>query len=395
METTPHLARRSVSSPLNKPNRLTIHRRRSLVLFGLLSAVALSVAHPSSTSSSMSQSTLPERPVKCKYESIEGAPKIQIASSFYSVEGPKTLFLVISINPRDISRTSMTALTRRIKSQFCLEKKITVAILDNHEAARAWAPTIEKEWFQQYLRGTYFLDLISNEEWIEFSTMRNRPMDEVRIDFASNKKSNTDGSKNSPQKIAADSDGQLNASAGDSASRPLVKKTSGSFGRKDMPRNSKPVASDPSVTEKPGDGAAQTGLLEELHPGLVESEPPDGIKLLPGYKHKSATDFEANDAGEISKPGGVTIKYEMGFSQGMAVDLTPKDAYVWYRERKVSSITMVYGLTKDNVLIVSIPLDNDPEKHRAANFYGKIRKPEDIADMLTMVLPFADNWWHE
>jgi hypothetical protein len=133
----------------------------------------------------------------------------------------------------------------------------------------------------------------------------------------------------------------------------------------------------------------QQTALRQLHPKAVESEPPKGIKLLAGYKHKGATDFEGNKVGEISKSGGVKIRYEMGFSQGMAVDSDRKTTYVWYREQRVDGRITAFALSTSNTLVISIPFSDDPKSLHVANFYGTIRKPEDIADMLLMVLPLA------
>jgi hypothetical protein len=129
--------------------------------------------------------------------------------------------------------------------------------------------------------------------------------------------------------------------------------------------------------------------VRQLHPEPVENDPPTGIKLLAGYKHKSVTDFEGNQVGEISKGRGVKIKYEIGFSQGLAVDSVKKSSYDWYQEQKVGSGIVKYALKKHNLLVISIPLSDDPTSLHAANFYGTITKPEDIADMLLMILPFA------
>lgn len=129
--------------------------------------------------------------------------------------------------------------------------------------------------------------------------------------------------------------------------------------------------------------------VRQLHPELVQSEPPKGIRLLGGYTHKGATDFEGNQVGEIWKSGGVKIKYEMGFSQGLAANPDQKATYFWYREQKVNSRIMRYALNKRNTLVISISLSDEPNTLHAANFYGAIRKSSDIADMLLMILPFA------
>lgn len=139
------------------------------------------------------------------------------------------------------------------------------------------------------------------------------------------------------------------------------------------------------------DSNPQQSVLRRLHPRPVDSEPPKGIGLLAGYKHTGGTDFEGNQVGEISKPDGVKIKYEMGLSQGMAVDSAQRAAYIWYRDLKVNGRVTRYALNKSNVLVISISLSNDPNSLHVANFYGAIQKPEDIADMLLMILPYAYN----
>jgi hypothetical protein len=135
--------------------------------------------------------------------------------------------------------------------------------------------------------------------------------------------------------------------------------------------------------------AQQKTVLRQLNPDLIESDAPQGIRLLAGYTHKSATDFEGNQVGEISKSKGVKIKYEMGFSQGMAVDPAQKASYIWYQEQKANGRVVRYALNKNKILIISIPLSSEPDSLHAANFYGTIKNPADVADMLLMILPLA------
>src|SRR5262245_12292263 len=109
-------------------------------------------------------------------------------------------------------------------------------------------------------------------------------------------------------------------------------------------------------------------VLGRLHPDLNDADPLKGINLLTGYKHKAATDFEGNQVREISKSDGIRIKYEIGLSQGMAVDPDRKTVYIWYREQKVSGRITRYALSKDNVLMISVSLSSEPNSLHAANF---------------------------
>lgn len=45
------------------------------------------------------------------------------------------------------------------------------------------------------------------------------------------------------------------------------------------------------------------------------------------------------------------------------------------------------ALDRETTLLITIPLDEKSSWH-AANFYGEIKKPEDIVDMTLMVLTF-------
>jgi hypothetical protein len=135
--------------------------------------------------------------------------------------------------------------------------------------------------------------------------------------------------------------------------------------------------------------SSKSSVVEALHPDPVESDPPPGIKLLTGYKHKSGTDFEGNQVGEIFKPDGVKVKYEIGLSQGMAIEKQQRHRYLWFREQVVNKRTIRYALDKENSLIISVALDDDPDSLHAANFVGTIKKPEDLGDMLLMILPFT------
>jgi hypothetical protein len=130
-------------------------------------------------------------------------------------------------------------------------------------------------------------------------------------------------------------------------------------------------------------------ILEQMHPSPIEAEPPQGVRLLAGYKHKAATDFEGTGAGEIWKDGGLKIRYEMGLSQGQAVEPNERGKYLWYREQIVNGRVVRFALTKKKMLMITIPLDNTPNTWHAANFYGEIKRSEDIAEMLLMILPFA------
>jgi S-adenosylmethionine-dependent methyltransferase len=127
--------------------------------------------------------------------------------------------------------------------------------------------------------------------------------------------------------------------------------------------------------------------LDRLHPSLLEAPAPMGMQLLAGYQHEAATDFEGNEVGQIWKENGIKIRYEIGISQGHAVDLDMKNSYQWSREQTVHGRIVKLAIDRENVLLITIPLNNKSSWH-AANFYGDIKNPQDMVDMILMVLTF-------
>jgi hypothetical protein len=73
-------------------------------------------------------------------------------------------------------------------------------------------------------------------------------------------------------------------------------------------------------------------ILDQLHPKPTRKNPPMGMKLLAGYKHLGAKDFEGNATGEIWKKDGLKITYAMGFSWGQEADPKDRDKYLQYWE---------------------------------------------------------------
>lgn len=125
-----------------------------------------------------------QRNMNCRSETNRPAPRYRTGWKTYSVEGPKTLFLAISIDARRFSRDDLMALAQRINEVYCREQRLVVAILDDYRAARAFAPTNEKLWFKQHWRGDYFLDRNSGEEELSFSTTPDKPKNEVKLTLA-------------------------------------------------------------------------------------------------------------------------------------------------------------------------------------------------------------------
>ncbi|HMG74094.1 MAG TPA: hypothetical protein VK582_11390 [Pyrinomonadaceae bacterium] len=129
--------------------------------------------------------TIGQKPIKCKHQNPKAVPSYKVGWHDYNVEGPKTLFLAVSVRPRHFSKDEMVALAHRLNQDFCHEQRLNAALLDDYKAARAFSPTNERQWFYAHWRGQYLLDRDSGKEEITFSTAANKPRDEVRLNLSS------------------------------------------------------------------------------------------------------------------------------------------------------------------------------------------------------------------
>ena len=128
-----------------------------------------------------------------------------------------------------------------------------------------------------------------------------------------------------------------------------------------------------------------------------------GIKLLPGYSVKRESTLDAS-AWTIEKKGGPKIHFEAGPSEGAAADPKDENRYSWYREQLVSGCKVRFALIKPglktvwepddgtdsepgNILLVSFLLERERSDY-VANFSAKVRNPQELADVLLMVMTF-------
>ncbi|HEV2912396.1 MAG TPA: hypothetical protein VGX92_03675 [Pyrinomonadaceae bacterium] len=108
---------------------------------------------------------------------------------------------------------------------------------------------------------------------------------------------------------------------------------------------------------------------------------PGGIKLLPGYQHKTLQGIDTR-VGKIWKEGGLEIKYDIGSLAGDYANpkYFSKD-FLWYKEQFVGGRKVRCALFKSNTLVISFP-------DSSANFMAGVKSQEDIAEMLLMILTY-------
>lgn len=128
--------------------------------------------------------------------------------------------------------------------------------------------------------------------------------------------------------------------------------------------------------------AQATKTLTLPKPTPMPSEmPPGDIELLYGYTHTRRQGIDSR-VGDISKPDGMTIRYDIGDMAGVNPDRCAyENNCFWYKRQMINGRNVWLGLSKDGRIFATFPKEN-------ANFYAQTKTPEDIADFLIMVLTY-------
>ena len=124
-----------------------------------------------------------------------------------------------------------------------------------------------------------------------------------------------------------------------------------------------------------------SALGQTSKPAVPESYVPGDIRLLEGYKHVRGQGIDTA-VGEISKAGGLTIRYDIGGMAGWyAAKCQRKENCVWFKRQVVNGSELWLGLTKGGEILATFRGDN-------ANFFAQTKSTEDIVDFLAMVLTY-------
>lgn len=105
------------------------------------------------------------------------APGYKIGHNAHLHDKTERFFLAVSVEPKFFTRASMKALAGELNRRFCGERRIEALIMDDHRAASVWDPIHSPELYEPAERGRYYLDRLTGEEHIEFSTKRGRESD--------------------------------------------------------------------------------------------------------------------------------------------------------------------------------------------------------------------------
>ena len=118
-----------------------------------------------------------------------------------------------------------------------------------------------------------------------------------------------------------------------------------------------------------------------------------GMRLLPDYRLQPLQGIDSL-VGQISKPNGLTIRYEIGRIPqagrvGMGGDFSDRPLLIpaarreWYKEQTIGGEPVHVAYTKEKQLLVSYP-------NRGINFRIAARTQEQFAEALLMVLTVPD-----
>ena len=123
-------------------------------------------------------------PEKCKVEDKEpNAPKYKVAKAWPTGTTPIETYLLISIEPEEFTTNKIVALARQLSKDFCKETRFGVIIFDDYNAARYVTYLSNTRELEKAQRGFYHIDRAKNQVYVQFSTVRGKPTDEVKIDL--------------------------------------------------------------------------------------------------------------------------------------------------------------------------------------------------------------------
>ena len=109
--------------------------------------------------------------------------------------------------------------------------------------------------------------------------------------------------------------------------------------------------------------------------------PPGDIELFDGYTHTPKRGIDSR-VGEISKPDGITIRYDIGRMAGLfAGRCMANNECLWYKGQKINGRDVWLSLTKEGRVYATFPKEY-------ANFWADTKSQENVADFLVMILTY-------
>jgi hypothetical protein len=122
----------------------------------------------------------------CADLSKKGYPKYRVAQRSYTATDRinRTLLLYISIEQSALNSETMLKLAERIKNDFCQEQRIQAVFFDQYKIAKRFVPHPESGTYHTdmtRIKGGYFIDRQTGEEYVTFSAVGKGLSDERKI----------------------------------------------------------------------------------------------------------------------------------------------------------------------------------------------------------------------
>jgi hypothetical protein len=150
----------------------------------MISALIAALVFVHSAATQGPQNSRTRTPEKCKVEDKEpNAPEYKVGRAWPTGTKPSEIYLLISIEPEEFTKPKIVALAHQLKKDFCKETRFGAIIFDDFKAARHVTYLSNTRDLEKAQRGFYHIDRAKNEEYVQFSTARSKPRDEVRIDL--------------------------------------------------------------------------------------------------------------------------------------------------------------------------------------------------------------------
>lgn len=111
--------------------------------------------------------------------------------------------------------------------------------------------------------------------------------------------------------------------------------------------------------------------------------PPGNIQLLPGYVHERRSGVDS-EVGEIKKPGGLLIKYDIGRMAGNYVKSN-------YEPEKLNSLWLKSQKIKDQELTILYLKNGNiyaTFTSKPANFFSNVKTNEELAEFLIIIFTY-------
>lgn len=133
-----------------------------------------------------------DKTVECKVEPNKNFNYTIIQQGRSIGESPVFSLRVVIRDNKKYNRTDMLKFAENIKARFCNEENISVVIFDDKKAldenSRAVTDYLLYQTIAPGLRGFYSFNRKTGYEGIQFSTKRENPLDEVKIEISKSNK---------------------------------------------------------------------------------------------------------------------------------------------------------------------------------------------------------------